>query len=371
MPVVNDDSKAVNVLEEAVTTFVNNKQYDMLLALERQGVSLVHGLAVAAYHGKHEQAEWFLARGVKPNARVLRLAIIKGKEMTARIMPHVKLEPEHADAAAFSMQPDLLGRIIDSGVHPTAWAYKYVGQFGGGRNMDATIDLLMRRGEPWRAGTRAILSVMHLVNAQQVGNALSAAPSRFNREKILARALRCGAQAVAQETASYGFGTKITARVAIRTVGERVKHFQDRGLYSTAMSLVQMHRDTKSEPLNDKVVTRVLRHLVRNYISTFHGDERERGERQAKFLEAYEALLSMGDPANRLEILTDAHLDFIIDRAESKQAQVVIKQQAMWPVAYDGFGRFKGQFDQYLQEEINKAAAASLAADEEPTFGGP
>lgn len=368
---IDSESSACEVLEQAISSFVHNKQYDALIALERQGVSLVHSLAVAARDGRHEQAEWFLQHGVTPNARVLRFAISKGKQMTNRILPYVNLEPMHADAAAHAQQPELLGRILDGQIYPTFHAYKHVGGLGSGRNMDETIDLLMRRGEPWRVGTASLLHTMHHIKAQHVGNALSIAPNRFNREKLLARALRCGRGDVAREIAGFGFGTKVTARVAIRAVGEKLQHLQNNRLDLTVMMMVQLHRETESSPLPDKAVNRILRFLTRDYIMTFHGDEYGRGDRQAKFLEAHESVLHLSDPANRFEILNEAARDFIFDSEESKEAQYVNRGQRAWPPGYASFGRFKGQFLQFLQHEAARAASEILANDESPSFDGP
>ena len=353
------EQDAVNALEKIVAPFVNDKRYEVLLALERQGVNLTHSLAVAAYGGKHEQVEWLLGRGAVPDSRVLRFAIHKGRQMAGRFLPLVKCGPEHADAAANVMWPDLLERIIDGGARPTVDAYRWVGySAGGGRNLQATLDVLMHKGEPWRVGTQALLHVMHHLTAQQVAAVLSAAPLRFNRDKVLARAIRCGNEAVAREVAGYGFGAKVTGRVALRAVGEKLKHQSQDGTLEGAVShLVRIHRDTGSARLPVTTVSRVLSLAVRRYMASFWGDERERTQQHANFLRAFEQIVSLGEPDERAAVLSAALIAFRVDRVESPEAKRVNDRRHMWPCAFGGFRRFNIEFERHLQKEIDMAAA--------------
>jgi len=359
----------VEVLERAVAPLVNAKQYEILLALERQGVQLVHSLAVAAQGGRHEQADCLLKLGAIPNARVLVLAILTGRQMTARFMPLVKWSPEHADAAANAQVPDLLCQFIDSGVRPTYQSYKWAGR--GGRKGDATLAVLLHKGEPWRIGTQALLIVMHRLGAQQLERLLATAPSRFNREKLLARAIRCGSEAVIQEIVHYGFGARVNARVALRAVGETLKYpwqqQQSRSLNATVGVLVRIHAETRSELLPDRAVSRLLRRAVCGYISSFCDVERGRAEQYAQFMTAFNSLLSLADADHVFMILTQARADFRVDCRESPQARNVHRQALAWPLASQGFQHFKIQFERHLDDEIYEAAPAVISDSTGPT----
>jgi hypothetical protein len=364
MPQSHPSCLAVNAIEQMVSPFVTKKQYDVLLVLQsKHGVSLVHSLAAAVYAGKHEQAQWLLDRGVLPNARVLHLAICKSRQITARVLPYVdKFEPEHADIAASTGHEDLLEKIVDSGVYPSAWAYRFIARRGTD-NPGLPIAVLMKKGEPWRIGSQALLDLMPRLTSQQIEHSLSLAPRKFNREKLLARALRCGSDAVVQEIAHYGFGTKVTARVALRTIGAKLKHLDKKSLLRYAsvnkavMRLATLHNETRSEPLASRVLCRLLSGVVRNYITTFWGDESERGNRKRSFQDAIENVMKLGDPTYRAEVIRLYAVQFLIDRVESSEAQTSITLRDDWPKAYNAFVRFRDEFEAYLQEQARPAEA--------------
>ena len=370
MAKVSVEDLAFNVLEQAVSPYVLAKKYDVLLALEQHGVSLVHALAVAADKGKHQQAEWLLARGVRPNARVLRFAICKGVQMTNRIMPHVTLRPEHADVAAATFQQALLDRIIQSGTLPTVNAFKFVGMYARDTNANETVRLLMVRGEPWRFGTQALLYVIHLATSQQIVNTIAVAPARFNREKLLARALRCCHEAGALEIARYGFGAKVTDRVAILAFGaKKISHLQNNPLHKVAEHLINLWLETNSAPLSAGAVTRVVRHLTLDHMSRTASCDLECG-RNEKLVKIVERVIALSDPSHRPHILRDAMLNFLVDREESVEAKGNHRNLHMWPSRYEDFQRFKGWFENFLQTEIDAAAQSTAEFDSGQSIGG-
>src|SRR6185437_3339879 len=188
------------------------------------------------------------------------------------------------------------------------------------------------------------------------GSVLASAPWRFNREKLLARAILCGNDAAARELAHYGFGTKINARVAIRAVREKLNNKYEKGdLEGVISRLCQLHRDTRSEPLPNRAVTRLISHLVRRYIGSLSRDDQVHGERQVKFLAAFERLVSLGDANSRLEILSEGLANFFVERIESPEAKMVSAQQLTCPRAFSAFHVFKAKFEQYLREGIDTA----------------
>jgi len=357
--------QAIQALEQMVSPFVVQKRYDVLLTLEAQGVDLIHALAAATHRGRHEQVDWLLARGVKPNDRVLYLAMLKGRQMTDRILAHTSFAPEHADTAALMGDAALLERAIDAGALPTKESYVTMRTLDARHLRRELMDVIVQRGEIWRHGTRALLNTMHLVTAQHVSQVISIAPSRFNREKLLARAIRCN-PAATSEIVNYGFGTKVTARVALNALSARVKGAQSFNPMYVADRLVQLHRESRSEPLSAMATCRVLRRLIGAYIDTYYGSEQFRDQRSSQFKQIFESVLQMSRPEVRSTVLEGVMKDFAVDSVASEPAKRIERQRDMWPDAYRGYSQFKIEFASYVQRDLD--ACRDVELDQSPVF---
>jgi hypothetical protein len=281
----------------------------------------------------------------------------------------VRYQPIHADAAVFNSAPDLLEQFITGGALPTVLAYRGL-RTDLRPKTQATLDVMVRKGRPWRLGTQALVFVMHRLNAPQMVYVLSKAPSHFNREKLLAAAIRCGNEDVARTVAQYGFGTRVTARVALRTLAKTsIRSCQYQGLADSVTRLAQMHRDTRSEPLQEAVVRHLLRWAVRRYFDSFIGYERERSQWQSQFLRTFEEIVSLADRDRRFNILSQARRDFVADWDRSPEAGRIREKSRTFIASFQAFVHFKVEFESYLDSQINPVAA--LAGDELPYWDGP
>lgn len=186
---------------------------DAILALEGEGVDLIHGLNAAVRNGSHPWISFFLERKVKPTPETLVLAIDRGTKAIETILPFVKPDQGHVIAACVARRPELIEHLVGAMRVPVPKnAFEAVVTVERFAKPDTEEDIqkvreciavLMRAPSVVRLPARSFQFAMPFIGAEQISSLVKRGGVKINTYRLYEQAVRVANKPIAAYLANY------------------------------------------------------------------------------------------------------------------------------------------------------------------------